>query len=55
MIREDFVRIVLVGQIMTDPKYAADAFTKAWEPAEKPLMTVILTFEDNGGAFWGPR
>ena len=32
-----------------------DAFTKAWDPAEKPLMTVILTFEDNGGAFWGPR
>jgi uncharacterized protein YndB with AHSA1/START domain len=26
-----------------------DAFTKAWEPAEKPFMTVILTFEDKGG------
>ncbi len=26
-----------------------DAFTKAWEPAEKPFMTVILTFEDQGG------
>jgi uncharacterized protein YndB with AHSA1/START domain len=26
-----------------------DAYTTAWEPAEKPFMTVILTFEDLGG------
>ena len=26
-----------------------DAFTKAWEPSDKPFMTVILTFEDEGG------
>lgn len=26
-----------------------DAFTAAWEPSEKPFMTVILTFEDDGG------
>jgi len=26
-----------------------DAYTKAWEPAQKPFMTVILTFEDEGG------
>jgi uncharacterized protein YndB with AHSA1/START domain len=26
-----------------------DAYTKAWEPSEKPFMTVILTFEDEGG------
>ena len=26
-----------------------DAYTEAWEPAEKPFMTVILTFEDVGG------
>src|SRR5262245_10481566 len=26
-----------------------DAFTQAWEPSEKPFMTVILTFEDQGG------
>jgi uncharacterized protein YndB with AHSA1/START domain len=26
-----------------------DAFTKAWEPSDKPFMTVILTFEDVGG------
>lgn len=28
---------------------ATDAFTKAWEPSEKPFMTLILTFEDEGG------
>jgi len=26
-----------------------DAYTKAWEPSEKPFMTVILTFEDYEG------
>jgi uncharacterized protein YndB with AHSA1/START domain len=26
-----------------------DAYTEAWEPSEKPFMTVILTFEDAGG------
>jgi uncharacterized protein YndB with AHSA1/START domain len=26
-----------------------DAYTKAWEPSEKPFMTLILTFEDHGG------
>jgi uncharacterized protein YndB with AHSA1/START domain len=26
-----------------------DAFIKAWEPSEKPFMTAILTFEDEGG------
>src|SRR5229473_3225694 len=26
-----------------------DAYTKAWEPSQKPFMTVILTFEDEGG------
>lgn len=26
-----------------------DAFTTAWEPSEKPFMTLILTFEDEGG------
>lgn len=26
-----------------------DAYTKAWEPSEKPFMTVILTFEDVRG------
>jgi uncharacterized protein YndB with AHSA1/START domain len=26
-----------------------DAYTTAWEPSQKPFMTVILTFEDEGG------
>lgn len=26
-----------------------DAYSKAWEPSSKPFMTVILTFEDDGG------
>lgn len=25
-----------------------DAYTSAWEPSEKPFMTLILTFEDAG-------
>jgi uncharacterized protein YndB with AHSA1/START domain len=26
-----------------------DAYTSAWQPSGKPFMTVILTFEDEGG------
>jgi uncharacterized protein YndB with AHSA1/START domain len=26
-----------------------DAYSDAWEPSQKPFMTVILTFEDRGG------
>lgn len=26
-----------------------DAYEKAWEPSDKPFMTVVLTFEDEGG------
>jgi uncharacterized protein YndB with AHSA1/START domain len=26
-----------------------DAYSEAWQPSEKPFMTVILTFEDEGG------
>jgi uncharacterized protein YndB with AHSA1/START domain len=26
-----------------------DAFTDSWTPSQKPFMTVILTFEDEGG------
>jgi len=28
---------------------STDAYVKAWEPSEKPFMTMILTFEDEGG------
>ncbi|MCX6177929.1 MAG: SRPBCC domain-containing protein [Chlorobiales bacterium] len=27
-----------------------DAYTKAWEPSEKPFMTVTVTFESEDGA-----
>ena len=26
-----------------------DAYTKAWEPSEKPFMIVVVTFENEGG------
>lgn len=26
-----------------------DAYTKDWQPSAKPFMTVVLTFEDEGG------
>ncbi len=26
-----------------------NAYTKAWEPSDKPFMTVVLTFEDEAG------
>lgn len=28
---------------------STDAYTRAWEPAEKPFMTLTVTFEDLGG------
>ena len=28
---------------------STDAYTTAWEPSDKPFMTLILTFEDQGG------
>ena len=28
---------------------STDAYVKAWEPSEKPFMTVVLTFDDLGG------
>src|SRR6267142_4070506 len=26
-----------------------DAYSKAWEPSDKPFMTVVLSFEEEGG------
>lgn len=26
-----------------------DAFTEAWKPSEKPFMTAVMTFENEGG------
>jgi uncharacterized protein YndB with AHSA1/START domain len=37
-------------EVITNEKLVfTDAYTRAWEPAEKPFMTVILTFEEEGG------
>lgn len=27
-----------------------DAYSEAWQPSEKPFMTIVLTFEDKDGA-----
>jgi uncharacterized protein YndB with AHSA1/START domain len=42
-------RGVYLEIIENEKVVVTDAFTKAWEPSEKPFMTVILTFEDVGG------
>jgi uncharacterized protein YndB with AHSA1/START domain len=37
-------------EVVPNAKLAStDAYVKAWEPSEKPFMTLILTFEDEGG------
>lgn len=37
-------------EVVPDEKIVfTDAYTEAWEPSAKPFMTVILTFEDEGG------
>jgi uncharacterized protein YndB with AHSA1/START domain len=35
--------------LRTSASFFTDAFTKAWEPSEKPFMAVELTFEDQAG------
>jgi uncharacterized protein YndB with AHSA1/START domain len=35
--------------VKNERRVFTDAYTRAWEPSEKPFMTVILTFEDVGG------
>jgi uncharacterized protein YndB with AHSA1/START domain len=42
-------RGVYLEVIKNEKLVFTDAYTKAWEPAEKPFMTVILTFEEEGG------
>ncbi|RYD49539.1 MAG: polyketide cyclase [Verrucomicrobiaceae bacterium] len=37
-------------EVVPDEKLVmTDAYTRAWEPSEKPFMTICLTFEDEGG------
>ena len=42
-------RGVYLEVIENERLVVTDAYTKAWEPSEKPFMTVVLTFEDVGG------
>jgi len=39
---------VYLGVVPNEKLVITDAFTSAWEPSDKPFMTVILTFEDDG-------
>ncbi len=37
-------------EVVQDEKLVfTDAYTSAWQPSEKPFMTAIVTFEDEGG------
>jgi uncharacterized protein YndB with AHSA1/START domain len=42
-------RGVYLEVVKNERLVVTDAYTKAWEPSEKPFMTAILTFEDAGG------
>jgi uncharacterized protein YndB with AHSA1/START domain len=42
-------RGVYLEVVPNEKLVSTDAYVKAWEPSEKPFMTVILTFEDEGG------
>jgi uncharacterized protein YndB with AHSA1/START domain len=42
-------RGVYLEVVPNEKLVSTDAYMKAWEPSEKPFMTLILTFEDEGG------
>ena len=42
-------RGVYLEVVKNERLVVTDAYTKAWEPSEKPFMTAILTFENEGG------
>ena len=47
---QDFANQGVYLEVVKDKKLVfTDAYTRAWEPSEKPFMTVTLTFEDLGG------
>ena len=41
-------RGVYLEMVPNERLVITDAFTQAWEPSEKPFMTLVLTFEDAG-------
>lgn len=42
-------RGVYLEVVRNEKLVSTDAYVKAWEPSEKPFMTLILSFEDEGG------
>ena len=42
-------RGVYLDVVKNERLVITDAYTKAWKPSEKPFMTVIVTFENEGG------
>jgi uncharacterized protein YndB with AHSA1/START domain len=42
-------RGVYLEVVPNEKLVSTDAYMKAWEPSEKPFMTLILTFEDEAG------
>jgi len=42
-------RGVYLEVVPNEKLVSTDAYVTAWEPSEKPFMTLILTFEDEGG------
>ncbi len=48
--RKEFLnRWVCLEAVKNERLVFTDAFSKAWEPSDKPFMTVDLTFEDQDG------
>jgi uncharacterized protein YndB with AHSA1/START domain len=47
---EDFPNSGVYLEVLPNERLVfTDAYTKAWQPAEKPFMTVILTFAEEAG------
>lgn len=42
-------RGVYLEVVENEKLVSTDAFTQAWEPSEKPFMTLVVTLEDQGG------
>ena len=42
-------RGVYLEVVANERLVSTDAYVEAWQPSEKPFMTLILTFEDEGG------
>ena len=42
-------RGVYLEAVKNERIVTTDAYTSAWVPSEKPFMTLVLTFEDEGG------